>query len=141
MHLLRVACALSLVPAAVAQNPLQVASPNGQIVSASSGQTALHSSVSFRGKPFLDETGKSVWDWSSGETATRVSFTLGRNTETLKHYIEFAAESGSLYRLIDAGADTTQIASCKPPIERNPVLDVPIVSRGGNAIWIHPEKP
>jgi len=47
--------------------------------------------------------GKSAWDWWSGDTATGVSFTPGMNTETLKHYIEFASDSGFPYMLIDAG--------------------------------------
>jgi len=34
--------------------------------------------------------GKSAWDWWSGDTATGVNFAPGMNTETLKHYIEFA---------------------------------------------------
>jgi hypothetical protein len=56
MLLLRVAFALSLVSVAVAQNPLQVSSPNGQIVFTLSGEAALHYSVSFRGKPLFDES-------------------------------------------------------------------------------------
>jgi alpha-glucosidase len=47
--------------------------------------------------------GKSAWDWWSGHAATGVNFTPGMNTETLKHYIEFASDSGFPYMLIDAG--------------------------------------
>jgi alpha-glucosidase len=47
--------------------------------------------------------GKSAWDWWSGDAATGVNFTPGMNTETLKHYIEFASDSGFPYMLIDAG--------------------------------------
>ena len=47
--------------------------------------------------------GKSAWDWWSGDAATGVSFTPGMNTATLKHYIEFASDSGFPYMLIDAG--------------------------------------
>jgi alpha-glucosidase len=49
------------------------------------------------------QAGKSAWDWWSGDTATGVNFTPGMNTETLKHYIEFASDSGFPYMLIDAG--------------------------------------
>jgi alpha-glucosidase len=49
------------------------------------------------------QAGKSAWDWWSGHAATGVSFTPGMNTETLKHYIEFASDSGFPYMLIDAG--------------------------------------
>ncbi len=47
--------------------------------------------------------GKSAWDWWSGDWATGVDFTPGMNTATLKHYIEFASDSGFPYMLIDAG--------------------------------------
>jgi alpha-glucosidase len=49
------------------------------------------------------KAGKSAWDWWSGHAATGVDFTPGMNTATLKHYIEFASDSGFPYMLIDAG--------------------------------------
>jgi alpha-glucosidase len=49
------------------------------------------------------QAGKSAWDWWSGDWATGVDFTPGMNTATLKHYIEFASDSGFPYMLIDAG--------------------------------------
>jgi alpha-glucosidase len=47
--------------------------------------------------------GKSAWDWWSGEAAPSASFKTGMNTNTMKHYIDFAADSGFPYMLIDAG--------------------------------------
>jgi alpha-glucosidase len=47
--------------------------------------------------------GKSAWDWWSGEAAPGASFKTGMNTNTMKHYIDFAADSGFPYMLIDAG--------------------------------------
>ncbi len=47
--------------------------------------------------------GKSAWDWWSGDAADDVSFTPGMNTATMKHYIDFASQSGFPYMLIDAG--------------------------------------
>lgn len=49
------------------------------------------------------KAGKSAWDWWSGEAAPSVSFKTGMNTETMKHYIDFASASGFPYMLIDAG--------------------------------------
>ncbi len=49
------------------------------------------------------KAGKSAWDWWSGEAAPGVSFKTGMNTNTMKHYIDFAADSGFPYMLIDAG--------------------------------------
>ncbi|MDW8131060.1 MAG: glycoside hydrolase family 97 catalytic domain-containing protein [Bryobacterales bacterium] len=47
--------------------------------------------------------GKTSWSWWSGNFARDVPFQPGMNTETLKHYIDFAAEAGLEYCLIDAG--------------------------------------
>lgn len=47
--------------------------------------------------------GKTAWDWWSGSYAKGVSFKPGMNTETMKHYIDFAARAGLEYMLIDAG--------------------------------------
>jgi len=47
--------------------------------------------------------GKSAWDWWSGEAAPSVKFKAGMNTATMKHYIDFASDSGFPYMLIDAG--------------------------------------
>jgi alpha-glucosidase len=49
------------------------------------------------------KSGKAAWDWWSGEAAPSVSFKTGMNTATMKHYIDFASESGFPYMLIDAG--------------------------------------
>jgi alpha-glucosidase len=50
--------------------------------------------------------GKSAWDWWSGEAAPTLAASgvkPGMNTATMKHYIDFASESGFRYMLIDAG--------------------------------------
>ncbi len=47
--------------------------------------------------------GKSAWDWWSGQIVEGATFKPGMNTETMKHYIDFASESGFPYMLIDAG--------------------------------------
>lgn len=47
--------------------------------------------------------GKTSWSWWSGHFARDVAFKPGMNTETLKHYIDFSAEAGLEYCLIDAG--------------------------------------
>jgi len=47
--------------------------------------------------------GKSAWDWWSGRYAPEVDFEVGMNTETMKYYVDFAAEMGWEYHLVDAG--------------------------------------
>lgn len=92
------------------------------------------------------EAGKSSWDWWSGQAAPSASFKTGMNTATMKHYIDFAADSGFPYMLIDAGwaarpqggpgdhamlADITQV---------NPDVDLPALikyAQGRNVkIWL-----
>ena len=82
------------------------------------------------------QAGKSAWDWWSGDTATGVSFTPGMNTETLKHYIEFASESGFPYMLIDAGwakptpgAKPGDYADPADITQFNPKVDIPELLR------------
>ena len=78
------------------------------------------------------KAGKSSWDWWSGDSATGVDFTPGMNTNTLKHYIDFASESGFPYMLIDAGwalpnpgAKTGDYADLADITQHNPNVDLP----------------
>ncbi len=47
--------------------------------------------------------GKCVWPWWSGRHVEGVGFEGGMNTETMIHYLDFAAKHGIEYLLIDAG--------------------------------------
>jgi alpha-glucosidase len=67
------------------------------------------------------KAGKSAWDWWSGEAAPSVSFKPGMNTATMKHYIDFASESGFRYMLIDAG---WALANRKGPDDYAAVADI-----------------
>ena len=53
--------------------------------------------------PSWVKPGKTAWDWWSGSYAEGVSFKPGMNTETMNYYVDFAAEAGLPYMLIDAG--------------------------------------
>jgi alpha-glucosidase len=86
--------------------------------------------------------GKAAWNWWSGSVAKGVSFQPGMNTETMKHYVDFAVEHRLEYLVIDAGwyaggdreGDITKMI---------PQIDVPkIVAYGrsrkvGIVLWIH----
>lgn len=50
--------------------------------------------------------GKTSWTWWSGDMAKDVDFKPGMNTPTLKHYVDFSAEQGLEYALIDEGWST-----------------------------------
>jgi alpha-glucosidase len=41
----------------------------------------------------------------------------------------------------DAAAHATHTTFSKRPVDRGTVLDIHLVSGGGNAIWIHPARP
>jgi len=64
--------------------------------------------------------GKVAWDWWNALNNREVSFRSGVNTDTYKYYIDFAAEYGLSYIILDEGwstpADLFQI---------NPDVDVP----------------
>jgi len=47
--------------------------------------------------------GKVAWDWWNANNIYGVPFSAGVNTETYKHYIDFAAENGIEYIILDEG--------------------------------------
>ncbi len=47
--------------------------------------------------------GRSAWDWWSGPNTEGLTFKVGMNDATMKHYIDFASQMGLEYMLIDAG--------------------------------------
>lgn len=80
--------------------------------------------------------GKTAWDWWSGDVAKGVSFKPGMNTATMKHYIDFAAEAGLPYMLIDEGwavpfheADAGERVHMADITRNNADVDVPELVR------------
>src|SRR5262249_12545211 len=47
--------------------------------------------------------GKASWDWWSGPYDEGVNFRPGKNTETIKHYVDFSSQAGFEYFMLDAG--------------------------------------
>jgi alpha-glucosidase len=87
--------------------------------------------------------GKVAWDWWNGPVVPNVPWKAGMNDETFRHFVDFAAEFGLEYVLIDAGwygdhrdggADITK------PI---PELDIPALVEYGKAknvrlmVWLN----
>jgi alpha-glucosidase len=54
-------------------------------------------------RPCWIQPGKVAWPWWSGRTVVGRDFKGGMNTATMKYYIDFAADAGLQYLLIDAG--------------------------------------
>lgn len=67
----------------------------------------------------LDETswirpGKVAWDWWNANNIYGVDFRAGINTETYKYYIDFAAEYGLEYIILDEGWSVTTLDLSEP---------------------------
>ncbi len=64
--------------------------------------------------------GKVAWDWYNANNIYGVDFEAGLNTETYKYYIDFAADNGIEYVILDEGwtKSTTEI------LEANPTIDI-----------------
>jgi alpha-glucosidase len=89
--------------------------------------------------------GKTAWNWWSGTQADGVDFQPGMNTATIKHYIDFAADSKLEYMLIDAGWAAPGEGALPPDITRAipaaiPAIDMPEILRyaksKGVGVWL-----
>ena len=64
--------------------------------------------------------GKVAWDWWNDWNITGVDFEAGINTRTYKHYIDFAAENGIEYVVLDEGwSAPLDIMKLNPAIDLN----------------------
>ena len=71
----------------------------------------------------------SITNWTERDTKLPLTF-LGPGKYTAEIYADAA----------DAATNATHTAISKRAVDRSTVLDVHMVSGGGNAIWIHPAK-
>jgi alpha-glucosidase len=78
----------------------------------------------------LDDTswikpGKVTWDWWNAINVTGVDFRAGVNTETYKYYIDFSADYGIDYLLIDEGwcSDPSDVLSENPDVDLQEIID------------------
>ena len=84
--------------------------------------------------------GKAAWDWWSGTYAKDVSFKPGMNTDTMKHYIDFAADAHLEYMLIDAGWAPAAKEEMHDITRTVPEIDMPEILRyaasKGVKVWL-----
>ncbi|HTS63437.1 MAG TPA: glycoside hydrolase family 97 protein [Candidatus Acidoferrales bacterium] len=91
--------------------------------------------------------GKASWDWWSGPYDEGVNFRPGKNTETIKHYVDFSSQAGFEYFMLDAGwavvvrggpSDSgVDLTKVRPEINMPEVLDY---ARSKNVklwLWAH----
>lgn len=89
--------------------------------------------------------GRAAWDWWSGSFARNVNFKPGMNTETMMHYVDFAARHKLEYMLVDAGwAPSTGDLDAKADLlHYKPEVNIPAIIDHGNKkgvkvlLWAH----
>ncbi len=68
--------------------------------------------------------GKVAWDWWNDWNVYNVDFRAGINTETYKYYIDFAAEKGIEYVILDEGwSESTNLLNVVPEIDLQAIID------------------
>ncbi|PRY96199.1 glycoside hydrolase family 97 protein [Marinilabilia salmonicolor] len=68
--------------------------------------------------------GKVAWDWWNDWNIYNVDFQAGINTETYKYYIDFAAEKGIEYVILDEGwSESTNLLNVIPEIDLQEIVD------------------
>src|SRR5262249_37172999 len=88
--------------------------------------------------------GNTAWNWGSGTHAEHVSVRPGVRTGTIKHYIDFASDSGFPYMLIDEGwAERSGGMESDDITKTAPSIDMPEILRHAKArgvriwLWAH----
>jgi alpha-glucosidase len=87
------------------------------------------------------QAGRAAWNWWSGTWAEGVDFEPGMNTATMKHYIDFAADAGLEYMMIDAGWSSRPRRGTGGDITKaSPAVDMPEILRHakerGVGVWL-----
>jgi len=80
--------------------------------------------------------GKVVWDWWNALNLYGVDFEAGINTQTYKHYIDFASEHGIEYVILDEGwSDTTDLLKISSDIDLEKLIDFANKKDVGIILW------
>lgn len=82
--------------------------------------------------------GKVAWDWYNANNLYNVDFKAGLNTETYKYYIDFAAENGIEYVILDEGwtKSTTAILESNPEIDLEELISYGKTKNVGIILWV-----
>lgn len=80
--------------------------------------------------------GKVAWDWFNSWNISGVDFIAGINTETYKFYIDFAAENGVEYVILDEGwSESTDLMNIIPEIDLQQIIDYAKAKGVGIVLW------
>jgi alpha-glucosidase len=78
-----------------------------------------------------------AWDWWNANNVFGVSFRAGVNTETYKHYIDFAAEQGIPYIILDEGwYPLGNLLATVPAIDMNAIAAHAQAKHVGLIMWV-----
>ena len=81
--------------------------------------------------------GKVAWDWWNAWNIGGVDFKAGINTATYKHYIDFAAEQGIEYIIIDAGWYVRgDLLKVSPDMDMKVITDYAKQQNVGVILWV-----
>ena len=82
--------------------------------------------------------GKVAWDWWNSWNITGVDFEAGINTPTYKHYIDFAADNGIEYVILDDGwaaGKGEDLFVLNPDIDLKEIIDYAAKKDVGIILW------
>jgi alpha-glucosidase len=81
--------------------------------------------------------GKVAWDWWNYNNVYNVPFEAGINTETYKYYIDFAADYGIEYIILDEGwYELGDLTAINPDIDMQELLDYGRQKGVGIILWV-----
>lgn len=86
--------------------------------------------------------GKAAWHWWNGTIAKQTDFEEGMNTDTMLHYVDFAANHNLEYFLIDDGwhqgtSEEGDITKNKPGLDLDRVIRYAKKKNVGILLWLH----
>jgi len=80
--------------------------------------------------------GKVAWDWWNDWNISKVNFKAGINTETYKHYIDFAAKNNIEYVVLDEGwSEETDLLKISPQMNLKEIIDYGKQKNVGIFLW------
>ena len=82
--------------------------------------------------------GRVAWDWWNGPAIPDADFEVGMNNATFEHFIDFAAEFGLEYVLIDAGWYGSHRDLNADTLTSIPEMDIPHLVAYGRERGVHP---
>ena len=81
--------------------------------------------------------GKTSWEWWSGIHLFGVDFRAGINTETYKFFVDFSAENGLEYILVDAGWSAGSLMKLRDGFDLKAIIDYAASKDVGVVLWCH----